>query len=70
MQRKKEREEVAEKIRKDLAEAHREYFEIVKLRKQDQQENYNRHRNLEQLNLKKTALTIQERMMRVEAFKH
>lgn len=32
---KKQREEVAEKIRSELAEAHREYFEIMKLRKMD-----------------------------------
>ena len=32
---KKQREDVAEKIRSELAEAHREYFEIMKLRKMD-----------------------------------
>jgi hypothetical protein len=50
LRRKREREHVSEKIRSDLAEAHREYFEIMRLRKQDQEENYNRHKNLERLN--------------------
>ena len=43
----RERNQNAEKIKQDLAEAHKEYFEIVKLRRQDQEENFNRHRNLE-----------------------
>jgi hypothetical protein len=35
LRRKREREKVAEKIRSELAEANREYFEIMRLRKQD-----------------------------------
>jgi hypothetical protein len=35
LEQKKQRDSVAEKIRSELAEAHREYFEIMKLRKMD-----------------------------------
>jgi len=35
LEQKRHREQVAEKIRGELAEAHREYFEIMKLRKMD-----------------------------------
>lgn len=45
LRRQKEREQVAEKIKSDLAEVHKEYFELMRLRKQDQEENYNRYQN-------------------------
>lgn len=41
----------------------------MKLRKQDQEENFNRHKNEFQLNQKRKALMMQERLQRVEMVK-
>jgi hypothetical protein len=60
---------MVQQIKTELAEAQKEYFEIMRLRKMDQEENYNRHRNLEKLNTRKTALQITEKSHRVDMIK-